>query len=87
MEEIGVVCGDKSRDICDQKTISLLFLCIGTDERQIFKSEHPHFLKEKEPIKELWKIMDNSFIRARNITHGRFALFSRQQKGESAKNF
>ena len=43
-----------------KKRISPLsfYLCIGTEGRQIFKSEHPHFIIEKESLKELWRVME-----------------------------
>ena len=43
IEEIGILCGDKPWGICEQKSISLLYLSIGTERRQILKSKHPHF--------------------------------------------
>ena len=45
IDEIGILCGDKPRGICEQKSISLLYLSIGTEGRRIFKSKHPHFKK------------------------------------------
>ena len=55
IEEIGILCGDKPWGICEQKSISLLYLSIGTERRCIFKSRHPHFQIEKQPFKELLK--------------------------------
>ena len=49
-----------------------------------FKSEHPHFLIEKESMKEPWSLIEESFIK--NKTYGRFVFFcSKQQKRESKK--
>ena len=41
VEEIGILCGDEPWGICEQKTISLLYLSIGTEGRRILKSKHP----------------------------------------------
>ena len=53
VDEIGILCGDKPWGICEPKSISLLYLSIGTEGRRIFKSKHPHFQIEKQPFKEL----------------------------------
>ena len=88
IEEIGILCGDKPWGICEQKTISLLYLSIGTEGRRIFKSKYPHFQIEKQPFKDLWRAMEDSFTKVRNITYDRFVLYScKQQKGESVESF
>ena len=82
------MCGDKPRGICEQKSISLLYLSIGTEGRRIFKCKHPHFQIEKQPFKELWQAKEDSFTKVRNITYDRFVFCScRQQKGESVEIF
>ena len=74
--------------ICEQKSISLLYLRIGTEGRRIFKSKHPQFLIEKQPFKEPWQAMEDSFTKVRNITYDRFVFYScKQQKGESVESF
>ena len=60
IEEIGILCGDKPWGIREQKTISLLYMSIGTEGRRIFKSKHPHFQIEKQPFKELWQAIEDS---------------------------
>ena len=88
IEEIGILCRDKPWGICEQKSISLLYLSIGTEGRRIFKSKHPHFQIEKQPFKDLWKAMEDSFKKVRKITYDRFVLYScKQQKGESVESF
>ena len=88
VEEIGILCGDKPWGICEQKTISLLYLSIGTEGRRIFKSKYPHFQIEKQPFKDLWRAMEDSFAKVCNITYNRFVFYSRkQQKGESVEGF
>ena len=82
IDEIGILCGDKPWGICEQKSASLLYLSIVIEGRRIFKSKHPRFQIEKEPFKELWQAMDDSFAKVRNITYDRFLLWSyKQQKG------
>ena len=63
IEEIGILCGDKPWGICEQKSISLLYLSIGTEGGRIFKSKYPHFQIEKQPFKELWQAMEDSFTK------------------------
>ena len=88
VDEIGILCEDKPWGICEQKAISLLYLCIGTEGRRIFKSKHPHFQIEKQPFKELWQAMEDSFTKVRNITYDRFVFYAcKQQKGESVESF
>ena len=88
VEEIGILCGDKPWGICEQKTISLVYLSIGTEGRQIFKSKYPHFQTEKQPFKDLWQAMEDSFTKVCNITYDPFVFYScKQQKGESVESF
>ena len=87
IDEIGILCGDKPWGICEQKSISMLYLSIGTEGGRIFKSKHPHFLIEKQPFKELWQAMEDSFTKVRNITYDRFVFYScKQQKIESVES-
>ena len=84
-DKIGVLCGDKTWEICEKK---LLYLCIGTKGRRIFNSKYPHLQIEKQPFKDLWKTLDDSFTKICNITYDRFVFFSsKQQKGESVESF
>ena len=68
IDEIGILRGDKTWGICEQKSTSLLYLSFGTEGRRIFKSKQPHFLIEKQPFKELWQAMEDSFTKVRIIT-------------------
>ena len=65
--------------VCEQKSVSLLYLSIGTEGRRIFKSKHPPFLIEKQPFKELWQAMEESFTKMQNITYDRFVFYSCKQ--------
>ena len=88
MDEVGILFGDKPWGICEQKSVSLLYLSIGTEGRRIFRSKNPHFQIEKEPFKELWQTMEASYTKIRNITYDYFVFFSsKQQKGESVESF
>ena len=88
VEEIGILCGDQPWALCEQKAISLLYLSIGTEGRRIFKSKYPHFQIEKQPFKDLWRAMEDSFTKVRKITYDRFVFYScKQQKGESVESF
>ena len=88
IDEIGILCEDKPSDHCEQKATTLHCLSIGTEGRRIFKSKHPLFQIEKEPLKELWRVMQDSFIETRNIFYDRFVfLSSEQQKEESVESF
>ena len=75
IDQTGILCGDKPGYSYDQKATSLFYLCIGTEGRIIFRCKHPHFFIEKRPVKELWKVMEDSAIRSRNITYDGFVLF------------
>ena len=88
VDEIGILCGDKPWGICEQKAISLSYLSIGTEGQRIFRSKHPHFQVEKQPFRELWQAMEDSFTKVRNITYDRFVFYScKQQNGESVESF
>ena len=53
-----------------------------------FNCTQPHFLIEKETMKNLWKAMEDSFIKTRNITYDRLVLFfSKKQESESWESF
>ena len=88
IDEIGILCGDKPWEHCEYKAASLLYLCIGTEGGRIIKSKHPHFQIEKEQLKELWRVMEDLFIKTINITYDRFVFFSsKKQKRESVESF
>ena len=83
VEEIEFLCGDKPWGICEQKAISLLYLSIGREGRRIFRSKHSHFQIEKQPFKELWQAMEDSFTKVGNITYDRFFSIHVSSKKES----
>ena len=88
IDESGILCGDKPWEFCEQKAISLLYLCIGKEGGRIFKSKYPHLQIEKQPFKDLWKATNDSFTKIRKSTYDRLVFFSfKQQKGESVESF
>ena len=88
IDENGILCGDKTWELCEQKAISFFYLCIATEGRRIFKSKNPHFQIARQPFKDLCIAMDDSFTKIFNITYERFVFFSsKQQKSESVESF
>ena len=86
--EIGIMCGDKPWIHADRKTISMLYLSLGTEGRPIICSRNPHHKMDMLTTVELWKIRDDTFIRPRNITFDRYKLLTtKQSKGESIEHF
>ena len=85
--EIGIMCGDKPWTQADCKTVSMLYLSLGTEGR-IICSRNPHLKMDILTTVELWNIMESTFIRQRNITFDRYMLLTtKQPKGESIEHF
>ena len=80
IDEIGILCRDKPWGHCEHKAASVLYQCIGTKSRRVFKSKHLHFKIEKVQFKELWQAMDDSFTIFRNITYDQFVSFPPNNK-------
>ena len=86
--EIGVMCGDKPWAQADRKTVSMLYLSLGTEGRRIVCSRNPHLKMDILTTAELWTIMESAFIRQRNITFDRYVLLTtKQTRGESIEQF
>ena len=86
--EIGIMCGYKQWTQEDRKTVSKLYLSLGTEGRRIICSRNPHLKMDILRTVELWNIMESTFIRQRNITFDRYMLFTtKQSKGESIEHF
>ena len=86
--EIGIVCGDKPWTQADHKTVSMLYLSLGTKGRRIICSRKPHLKMDILTTVELWIIMQSTFIGQRNITFDRYMLLTtKQSKGESIEHF
>ena len=89
--EKGIMCGDKPWTQADRKTVSMLYLSLGTEGRRIVCSWNPHLKMDILTTAELWNIMEATFIRQRNITFDSFDrymhLTTKQSKGESIEHF
>ena len=80
--EIGIMCGDKPWTQADRKTVSMLYLSLGTEGRRIICSRNTHLKMDNLTTVELWNIMESTFIRQRNITFYRYMLLSTKQSEE-----
>ena len=82
------MCGDKPWAQADQKTVSMLYLSLGTEGRRIVCSRNPHLKMDILTTAENWNIMEATFIRPRNITFDRYMLLTtKQSKAESIEHF
>ena len=82
------MCGDKPWAQADRKTVSMLYLSLGTEGRRIVCSQNPHLKMDSLSTAELWTIMETAFIRQRNITFDRYVLLTtKQTRGESIEHF
>ncbi|XP_075252665.1 uncharacterized protein LOC142344670 [Convolutriloba macropyga] len=81
------MCGDKPWAQADRKTVSMLYLSLGTEGRRIVCSRNPPLKMDILSTVELWNIMEATFIRQRNITFDRYMLpTTKQSKGESMEH-
>ena len=86
--EIGIMCGDTPWLIADRKTVSLLYLSIGVEGRQISNCKNPHIMIDTLSAAEFRKIVEAAFIHPRNITFDRHVfLIAKQLRGEAVENF
>ena len=86
--EIGIMCGDKPWAQAYRKTVSMLYLSLGSEGRRIICSRNPHLKMDILTTVELWNIMEATFFRQRNITFDRYMLLNtKQSKGESIEHF
>ena len=81
--EAGILCGERPRNLCNQKCVSLLHLSIGTEDRRLLTQKFPHDNIYDLTTLKLWEMMEIAFIRPRNITFDRYVFFSRKQKKKS----
>ena len=78
--EAGLLCGERPRNLCDQKCVSLLYLRIGTEGRRLLTQKLPHDNIYDLTTLKPWEMMEIAFIRPRNITFDRYVFFSWKQK-------
>ena len=86
--EIGIMCGDKPWPLADRKTVFLLYLSIGVEGRRILNCKNPHIIIDTLTTVDIWKIVEEAFIRPRNITFDRHVfLITKQLRGETVDHF
>ena len=64
------MCDDKAWNQADGKTVSVIYLSIGTEGRRIESSRNPHLLVYILIKTELWRLMEEALIGPTNITFG-----------------
>ena len=83
IELVGILCGEKPWKYCDSKAVSLTYLSLGMEGRQIFGSQEPSIQIDSVTTKVLWECLDRVFTKQRNITFDRYTFLTRKQmKGE-----
>ena len=82
--EVGIMCGDKLWPLADCKTLSLLYLSIGLERGRILNCKNPHIMIDTLTTVDFWKIVEEAFIRPRNITFDRHVfLITKQLRGKT----
>ena len=85
---VGILCGDKPWKLCDRKASSLMYLSLGTEGRRIFNSKNSTVVLDEISTKNLWDVLNTTFIQIHNITFGRYLFLTRkQQTGEPIEKF
>ena len=88
IEAVGILCGDKPWKLCDRKASSLMYLSLGMEGRRVFNSKKLTINLEAISTKNLWDVLNTTFIRIHNITFDRYLFLTRkQQKGEPIGKF
>ena len=86
--EVSIICGDKPWPLAERKTVSLLYLSIGVEGRRILKSKDSHIMIDALATVDFWKIVEEAFIRTRNIAFDRHVfLITKQLRGETVEHF
>ena len=85
---VGIICGDKPWQFCDRKASSLMYLSLGTEGRRVFNSKNSTVNLDEISTRNLWDVLNKTFIRIHNITFDRYLFLTRkQQKGELIEKF
>ena len=85
---VGILSGDKPWQLCDRKVSSLMYLSLGTDGRRVFNSKNSTVNLDEISTRNLWDVLNKTFVRTRNITFDRYLFLTRkQQKGEPIEKF
>ena len=70
------------------RTLSWLYLSIRVERRRILNCKNPHIMIDTLTTVDFWKIIEEAFIRPRNITFDRHVfLIAKQIGGETLKHF
>ena len=86
--EVDIMCGDKPWPLADRKTMCLLYLSIGEEGSRSLNCMNPHIMIDTLPTVDFWKIMEEAFIRPRNITFDRHVFsIMKQLRGETVEKF
>ena len=86
--EIGIMCGDKHWSLADRKTVSLFYMRIGVEGRQILNCKNPHTMTDALSTADFWNNVEAAFMRPRNLTFDRqFFLITKQLRDETAEHF
>ena len=86
--EVGIMCGDKPWPLADRKTVNLMYLSIGVEGRRILNCMNPHIMIDTLTTVDFWKIVEEAFIRPRNINFDRHVfLIAKQLRGETVEHF
>ena len=88
IELIGILCGEKPWNYCDNKAVSLTYLSLGIEGRRIFGSQEPNIQIDWVTTKDLWESLDRVFTKQRNISFDWYTFLNRKQmKGEPVEKF
>ena len=82
LTEIGIMCGDKPWSLADRNTVSLLYLSVGEEGCRFLNSKNCHIMIDTLTTAEFWNIVEEAFIRPRNITFGRHVFLIRNNSEE-----
>ena len=84
---VGILCGDKPWQLCDRKASSLMYLSLGTEGRRELNSKNSTVNLDEFSTRNLWDVLNKTFIRIHNITFDRYLfLTQKQQKGNRLIN-
>ena len=80
---VGILRGDKPWQLCDRKASSLMYLSLGTKGRRVFNFKNLTVNLDEISTRNLWDVLNKTFIRIHNITFDRYLFLTRkQQKGK-----
>ena len=77
---VGILCGDKPWKLCDRKASSLMYLSLGMEGRRVFNSKNSTVNLKTISTKDLWDVLNTTFIRIHNITFDRYLFLTREEE-------